>query len=144
MTKSELERRIRTGIPLAAQMDFQVLELTGNSIRVSGGAAQNLNVHGTAFAGSLYAVCTLALWGLAHSRLPEAAELVIAEGNIRYRKPVVGEIVAECQIDTDAINGFLDNLQHKGKSRLQGVARVPAEAGNAAEFSGLLFARLKE
>ncbi|MEJ2692352.1 MAG: YiiD C-terminal domain-containing protein [Candidatus Thiodiazotropha sp.] len=144
MTETELEQRIRTGIPLATQMDFQVLELTGNSIRVSGGAAQNVNVHGTAFAGSLYAVCTLALWGLAHSRLPEAAELVIAEGSIRYRKPVVGEIIAECQVDADAVNGFLDRLRYKGKSRLRGVARVAAEAGNAAEFSGLLFARLKE
>lgn len=126
-------------------MEFQVLELTGNSIRVSGGAAQNLNVHGTAFAGSLYAVCTLALWGLARSRLPEDAELVIGEGNIRYRKPVVGEIIADCQIDKDAINGFLENLQRKGKGRLRGSARVAAEAGgNAAEFSGLLFAHMKK
>ena len=99
-----------------------------------------MKIPGTAFAGSLYTACTLALWGLAHSRLPDTAELVIAEGNIRYRKPVVGEIIAECQIDADAVRGFLDSLRRKGKSRLRGVARV---SGDAVEFNGLLFARLK-
>ncbi|MET0090777.1 MAG: YiiD C-terminal domain-containing protein [Candidatus Thiodiazotropha sp.] len=83
MTPAELEQRIREGIPLAAQMDFRVLSLTDHSIRVRGDAEENVNVHGTAFAGSLYAVATLAAWGLVRSRLPDGADLVMAEAKIR-------------------------------------------------------------
>jgi len=98
MTSDELEQRIRQGIPLSVQMDFRVLDLNRNSIRVRGGGQENINVHGTAFAGSLYTVCTLAAWGLITSRLPEDASLVMAEGKIRYRKPVVGDLLASCEV----------------------------------------------
>jgi thioesterase domain-containing protein len=143
MTKAELEQQIRKGIPLAAQMEFRILELSNSAIKVSGGATENINVHGTAFAGALYAICTLATWGLVFSRLPKGAELVMAEGTTRYRKPVVGEIVASCRIDEDGMAGFLRNLHSRGKGRIQAIAEIANDKGKAVEFSGLLFARLK-
>ena len=98
MTRQELERRIREGISVSAQMGFRVLELTENAISVCGGGDENVNVHGTAFAGSLYAICTLSAWGLIHSRLPKNAALVMAKGSIRYLRPVIGDIIAQCTI----------------------------------------------
>lgn len=142
MTQTELEQRIRSGIPLAANMDFRILNLQEQRIRIAGGAAENRNVHQTAFAGSLYALCTLAAWGLVYSRLPDKAELVIAEGSIRYRQPVIGEIIAECRLEPDAIEGFLDRLRQRGKGRLKATATIASDTGNAVEFSALLFARL--
>jgi len=142
MTPQELEQRIRQGIPIAAHMDFRVLELSANAITVKGGGAENINVHGTAFAGSLYAICTLSVWGLVNSRLPRDAALVMAEGKISYRRPVVGDIVASCQIDGDEFERFLKDLSAKGRARLEAVSTVGVEQGLAAEFTGQLHARL--
>ena len=141
MTQEQLEQRIRTGIPVSSHMDFRILELTDTAIRVSGGGDENVNVHGTAFAGSLYSICALAVWGLVHSRLPEDARLVMAEGSIRYRKPVVGEIISECEILAADFKGFLNAVTNQGKGRLKAVALVPAEGRSvAAEFTGLVYA----
>ena len=142
MNSGQLEQRIREGIPIAAQMAFRVRSLTDHGITVVGGGEQNHNVHGTAFAGSLYAIATLSAWGLVQSRLPEGAELVMARGEIDYRKPVIGDIVAHCNIDRETFDSFLDNLQQKGRARLKAVSIIESGGAVAAEFSGLLHARL--
>jgi thioesterase domain-containing protein len=141
MNAIELENRIRAGIPLSANMDFRVLELSANAITVRGGASENINVHGTAFAGSLYAVCVLALWGLVNSRLPENTSLVLADGSIRYLKPVVGEIVSSCTIPAQQMEDFLTDIEQRGKARLQAQVGVDGENGLAVEFSGTVYAR---
>ena len=78
LNADQLESEIRQGIPLAEQMAFRISELSPNAIKVVGGGRENVNVHGTAFAGSLYAVSTLALWGLIRARLPDNTTLVLA------------------------------------------------------------------
>ncbi|MCG7898757.1 MAG: thioesterase domain-containing protein [Candidatus Thiodiazotropha lotti] len=144
MNSSQLEQRIREGIPIAAEMAFRVSSLTDGGITVTGGGEQNHNVHGTAFAGSLYAIATLSAWGLVQSRLPEGAELVMARGEIEYRKPVIGDIVAHCNIERETFDSFLENLRLKGRARLKAVSVIESDGGVAAEFSGLLHARLRE
>ncbi len=143
MTPSELEQRIREGIPLAAQMDFRVLSLTDHSIRVRGGAAENVNVHGTAFAGSLYAIATLAAWGLVRSRLPDGADLVMAEGTIRYLKPIVGELYADCQIEIGTFNNFLSLLATRGKALIEAAVEMPGQSGPGAHVEAKLHARTR-
>jgi thioesterase domain-containing protein len=142
LTAEALQERIRTGIPIAAQMAFQVLDLQPDSIRVVGGGEENINVHGTAFAGSLYAICTLALWGLVTSRLPEGTTLVLAKGHIRYCQPVVGEIEAYCSIPQERMESFLYQLHKQGRSRLDAIVELPGLEGPAAEFKGTVYARL--
>ncbi len=144
MNRSQLEQRIREGIPIAAQMGFRVRSLSDDGITVAGGGEQNHNVHGSAFAGSLYAIATLAAWGLVQSRLPEGAELVMARGEIEYRKPVIGDIFAHCNIDRKTFDSFLDNLQLKGRARLTARSIIESEGGVAAEFNGLLHARVRQ
>ncbi len=144
MTKDELEQRIRLGIPLSAQMDFRVLDLGFNSIQVRGGGQKNINVHGTAFAGSLYTVCTLAAWGLVTSHLPEQASLVMAEGTIRYRKPVVGDILANCEVSSSEMDSFLNSVNQRGKARLVATVSVPCNGEIAAKFTGTLYASINK
>ncbi len=144
MTSDELEQRIRQGIPLSAQMDFRVLDLGNNSIQVRGGGQENINVHGTAFAGSLYSVCTLAAWGLVTSRLPDEASLVMAEAKIRYRKPVIGDIVAACEVSSADMDSFLNTLNKRGRARLVATVSVLCNGELAAEFTGTVYASLKK
>jgi thioesterase domain-containing protein len=142
LTAEALQERIRKGIPIAAQMAFQVRDLQPDSIQVVGGGVENINVHGTAFAGSLYAICTLALWGLVTSRLPEGTTLVLAKGQIRYCQPVVGEIEAHCSIAQERMETFLAQLHKQGRSRLDAMVELPGLEGPAAEFKGTVYARL--
>lgn len=143
MTKEELERKIRAGIPISAHMDFRVVDLEDNAITIRGGGAENVNVHGTAFAGSLYALTTLSVWGLVHSRLPEDAALVMAEGRIRYHRPVTGDIIARCVIEPHELEDFLDQVNRNGKGRLMAISKVQMNAKLAAEFTGQVYARLE-
>jgi thioesterase domain-containing protein len=142
LTAETLEEQIRKGIPIAAQMAFQVRDLQPDSIWVVGGEEENINVHGTAFAGSLYAICTLALWGLVTSQLPEDTTLVLAKGHIRYHQPVVGEIEAHCTIAQDRMEAFLSELHKQGRSRLDAIVELPGIEGPAVEFKGTVYARL--
>ncbi|MES9991296.1 MAG: YiiD C-terminal domain-containing protein [Candidatus Thiodiazotropha sp.] len=142
LSAEELEKRIRQGIPIAEQMAFQVRDLQASSIAVVGGGSENINLHGTAFAGSLYTICTLALWGLVTARLPEGATLVLAEGNIRYRQPVVGDIDARCNITPDVMEGFLSQLQKRGRSSLEARVEVSGIEDPAVEFNGKVYAKL--
>lgn len=140
LTADQLESEIRRGIPLAAQMAFRVSELSPNTIRVAGGGRENINVHGTAFAGSLYTVATLALWGLIRARLPDNATLVLAEAKIRYRKPVVGDLLAHCEIDTVDMEGFLQRLHKRGRARLDAKVEIACETDTAVEYQGTMYA----
>ena len=60
-----LEQRIHAGIPLSRSVQFHIAELDGQSIRVAAPLAPNINVHGTGFAGSLYALGILTAWAMA-------------------------------------------------------------------------------
>jgi thioesterase domain-containing protein len=142
LTAEELEQRIRNGIPIATQMAFQVRQLAMDSITVVGGGAENVNMHGTAFAGSIYAVSTLALWGLAHARLPDGTSLVLAEGSIRFRQPVAGDIVARCEIPPPEMDAFLARLQKRGRAIVVATVQVLSAEGIAAEYQGTVHAWL--
>lgn len=142
MQKDILESRILDGIPLSRSMAFRVIELAPTTIKVSGDEQPNVNVHGTAFAGSLYCMCTLAVWGLVYSRLPDQASLVMVNGHIDYRKPVIGNIVAQGNVQAEAMEEFLQDLQNKGKSRIDATATVEHDGHAAVRFKASLYARM--
>jgi thioesterase domain-containing protein len=106
--------------------------------------APNVNVHGTAFAGSLYAVQALTGWGMMHLQLQLHeldASIVIANGQIDYAKPVAEEIVVSCSFAGQ--EAAMDTLQKSGKGRFQLTSEVHLSDGSSAgSFSGLYAVRL--
>ena len=144
MTANELTKKIHQGIPLTQAMAFDITELTDTSIVVMTGGEENVNVHGTAFAGSLYTTCVLAAWGLVNSRLPEEASLVLASGHIVYLSPVVGDICARGEIPKQDFDQFLTAVNEKGRSRLNVEIQVEHEGVLAAKFTGQVHARIKQ
>jgi len=143
MTANELTKKIHKGIPLTQAMAFDITELTDTSIVVMTGGEENVNVHGTAFAGSLYTTCVLAAWGLVNSRLPEEASLVLASGYIDYLSPVLGDICARGEIPKLDFEQFLTAVNEKGRSRLEVQIQVEHEGVLAAKFTGQVHARIK-
>ena len=87
-------------IPLSQGIGIQVVSWDGTNLDVEAPLAPNINVHGTAFAGSLYAVGALCGWGLTHLRCVEAdrpASTVIASASIAYRSPCSGPLRARAE-----------------------------------------------
>ncbi|NKB35788.1 MAG: DUF4442 domain-containing protein [Gammaproteobacteria bacterium] len=118
----QLQKIIYDTIPLGKASQLQVAELNANSIRIEAPVPGiNSNIHNTAFAGSIYSACALTAWGLVHNRLLQEeikAEVVIAQAEIKYEKPILKNIIAHAHLEETGFLEFKNKLLKKGKARL--------------------------
>lgn len=134
----ELQSIWHRDIPITAAMRVEVAAYDGDELRVTAAHAPNVNVHGTAFGGSLYAVCTLTGWGLIWLKLREResqADIFLAEAHTRYRRGVDGEIVCLAHWPS-AENTELDEFLATGRARIALDCRVVADGRDAVRFRG--------
>ena len=138
--REQLQELIRSTIPLSEFMQFEIGELTPTSIRTLAPLQTNINVHGTAFAGSLYSLAMLTAWALISHCLQQhalEAELVAARADIRYRKPVTGPIACQALLEPAQIEAFIGQLQARGRARTEVEVIV---ADSAASMTALMVA----
>ncbi len=129
----QLQRLIRDNIPLADFMQFEITGLSANAIQTRAPLPTNINIHGTAFAGSLYSLAMLTAWALLTHSLREhmiEAELVAARAEIQYRKPVTGPIECQVSLDASAIDSFIGQLGRKGRARIPVEVSIGDQAAN--------------
>jgi len=141
--RTELQARINRSIPLSEAMGYRITELDDSHIAVSAPLAPNINIHGTGFAGSLYALGILAAWGLCAHLIARAgidADLVIAQAAIRYRTPVRGDILCRCEVEGEAAKAFVEALREKGRSRIE--LKVAVGDGPAVRIEATMHASL--
>ncbi len=132
-------------------MDVQVSAYRPGILLTRTGLVNNTNIHGTAFAGSLYAIQALTAWGLLylelHSHGLGASSIIHAHGQIDFAQPVRGDIVAVSKLPSIDI----DTLQTTGKIRLELHSAVLVNAADnpnrddverASTFTGTYLARL--
>ena len=118
---NDLQQKIRSTIPLSESMQFAIDELTDNSILVRAPLAPNVNIHGTGFAGSIYSLAVLTGWAMVTHIVTSRAiscELVVSKAEIRYLRPVVGNIECRCEVADGVIDQFIDYYENKGRSRI--------------------------
>lgn len=120
-----LQETIRKTIPLSDFMGLEILELSDTAIKVKADGEANINIHGTAFAGSLYTTATLCAWALIHSRLPADTMLVLANAEVKYRKPVLGDLYASAEVDEKDFADLLQRLEERGKANLEVDVFIP-------------------
>jgi thioesterase domain-containing protein len=138
----ELEALIRTHIPLSRALDFGVASLDDGSITVRAPLEPNINIHGTAFAGSLYALGMLSAWGLCTHLLRRSgvdADLVVTEATIRYRRPVSGPILCRCEVAPEAAAAFVSGVVREDRATL--TLSVTIGDGPAARMQATMHAR---
>ena len=86
-----LETLIYETIPLGKAMKLRVTQLSTNGICIEAPVADtNVNIHNTAFAGSIYSICALSAWSLIQNRLLVeniSADVVLAQAEIQYLLP---------------------------------------------------------
>ena len=113
-----LERRWHDEIPLSAAMGLKIVDGDDGALSLHAPLAPNRNVHGTGFAGSLYAAAALCGWGRVALTLEAAGldgELVIAEGTIRYRRPVTQALAIHTTLGAAERVAFCDTLRAEGR-----------------------------
>jgi thioesterase domain-containing protein len=136
---AELQSTWRSDIPLAAAMDIEVASFTHGELVVHAPRAPNVNVHGTAFAGSLFSVCVLTGWGAVWLALREHSTMgliVVADSRIQYRRPVTGDLVCRCRLDRAALEPALEALAAKGRATLPLLCTIDADGKRAVDFEG--------
>jgi len=129
--------------PLSKAMDLRVQTFKDRTLASRASLAPNTNTHGTAFAGSLYAIQALTAWGLIYLELQIMgldASIVHASGKIEFAKPVQEDIVALACFDDDQT--LRQQLQDRGKARLELTTTVHAGDDTASRFAGVYVVRL--
>ncbi|MBV35228.1 MAG: thioesterase [Rickettsiales bacterium] len=123
MNHKQLESLVHQEIPITQALDIRIKELTESSIRVMAPFEANKNIHNTAFAGSIYTVATIAGWSLVTSLALQRnleGSVVLAKANIQYKKPINGDIVAECRVESDdLIDSFVASFKRKNRARIE-------------------------
>jgi thioesterase domain-containing protein len=135
----ELQWVWQAGIPLAGAMGIQVVECAPNRLLIEAPLAPNINVHGTAFAGSLYGVCALAGWGMLWLQLRQRAltgSILLAEAQISYVRPVADTIRCACEFDPALHERQLERLADSGKGVFVLVTQVLGADQAAVRFEG--------
>ena len=135
----ELELTWHRDIPLAAAMSISVASYDGRELIVRAPLPPNRNLHGTAFAGSLFSTCVLTGWGATWLALREhdlMGLIVVAESNIQYRKAVAADLVCVCAPDADALRQGIELFKAKQRASFDLLCTVEAAGKRAVTFTG--------
>ncbi|MDZ4864218.1 MAG: YiiD C-terminal domain-containing protein [Gemmatimonadota bacterium] len=147
MTDS-LQRLLNTELPITRHLGLRVVVADPERVILRAPLAPNRNHRGTAFAGSLNAIATLAGWSwltlfLRHHQL--AGQVVLQDSSITYARPVATDFTATCPAPEAAtIARFVATFARSGRGRLRLTVEIADEAGAAGSFTGRYVAeRLK-
>jgi thioesterase domain-containing protein len=142
-----LQKRIDREIVLAKHMGVIVEAADDAALVLCAPLAPNANHKGTAFGGSLYSLAVLTGWAwltrdLAVREFDAAA--VIQESNMRFLKPVHGEMRASAEIPALAeVERFHKMLARAGRGRIRLSVQVRHGGNVAAIFDGVFAAALR-
>ncbi len=141
----ELENTWHQKIPLSEFMQLHIDAFDNNVLVTTAKFAPNVNIHGTAFAGSLYSAQALTAWGMIWLQLKREgidASIVLASGNVEYIKPLTDDLVTCC--DFNDVLGSIVELKRNGKARFQLHCTVNGQEGIASQFVGDYAVKLKD
>ncbi len=135
-----LEKTLHQEVPLTQQMGVRVASHNGHELTLHADFEPNINIHGTAFGGSLYSICAVTCWGMLHLKFEEAgldAHCVLGQAKISYMLPVRGDIQARCRLPQDgSFELFMQRLEQGDRARIELTADIITEAGPAVSYVG--------
>jgi thioesterase domain-containing protein len=134
-----LESTWHREIPISGAMDVRVARFADDRLDVIAAFGPNRNLHGTAFAGSLYAVCVLTGWGAVWLALQNAglpAHIILHTAEIRYVRPVHDDIHCSCELTSAVTDEPIEALRALGKSTVRLEAEVREKGNLCVTFRG--------
>ena len=137
---SELQSTWHKTIPMSKAMNIEIGFYDQKRLVTTCDEAFNKNLHNTMFAGSIYTLATLTGWGWVYLLIKQKnldGNVVLADANIRYHRPVEG--IAYAKTGGLLSTGSVDDLQDKKKVKLHVEVQVMSGEKVAATFKGLYF-----
>lgn len=139
MSAAALEAYLHANIPLTRAMAVSAVSVHAEGVTLSAPLDPNINVHGTAFGGSVSTLGVLAAWSVVHLRLEAEAvdaQLVIHKSETEFLAPITGRFEASAHIDAQAWADFRTVFDRRGKARLSVIAELLFEGRVAARMTG--------
>jgi thioesterase domain-containing protein len=140
----ELQQLWHQTIPLSKAMNISICHFDQQTLITNCDAKFNKTLHNTMFAGSIYTLATLTGWGWVYFALKQyqqQADIVLAEGNIRYLAPLAG--IAHARTTRDLVSGNGDELTIGKNARFNIEVQVCCGDKVVAVFTGCYVAVLK-
>ena len=140
----QLQSLWHSDFPLTQAMQVSAVEFDQHRLTTQTPLAPNTNTHGTAFAGSLYAIQALTAWGVLWLELVTQGldgSIIHADGQIEFEKPIKTDITASCQLATP--KQFITDLKTNKKAKLTLTTQVFTQQILASTFTGTYLVRLQ-
>jgi thioesterase domain-containing protein len=143
---AELQATWHRDIPPAAAMAITVAGYDGATLTVGAPLAANRNLHGTAFAGSLFSICVLTGWGatwLALRRHGLSGLIVVADSRIKYRRAVTSDLRCRCKVEPAVVAPAVAALTATGRAELELACTIESGGRLAVAFEGTYVVQTK-
>jgi thioesterase domain-containing protein len=135
-----LQSILLTELPLTQHIGVRVSSVDPDKVILAAPLAGNHNHAGSAFAGSINALATLAGWSWVWAMLQReelATQVVIQDSSIVYDRPVTSDFQAICVAPRPlAISRFLTVVRRRGLGRISLQVEVSDLTGRAVAFRG--------
>lgn len=118
----KINEAIYAAIPLSHALQFQIQAVDEEAIFASAPLEPNINMHGSAFAGSIYAIAALTAWSfVTHlcGAVSDKSSVVIGKAEIFYKKPILESVQCRSSVSVEEREAFLHAFSNEGKSRLE-------------------------
>lgn len=145
MTPETLTAYLHKEVPLTAAMQIRVVSCAPNSVEIAAPLDANINLHGTAFAGSLATLGLISGWTLLNAALRDAkikAHLVAQKSECTFHAPGTQELRANASLPPALWSEFLSALNKKGRARITVVTEVRTGDTLAVTHTGTYAAKL--
>jgi thioesterase domain-containing protein len=106
-------------VPLSRHMGVAADSYDGEVLVLTADLAPNINIHGTAFGGSMYSLAALCGWALLRLRLEDLslqAEVVVGAAGINYRRPVRSTLFARADCGAREFDAFVERVRSKRRA----------------------------
>ncbi len=128
-------------MPPVAAMQVRAVAFDGDTLQLHAPLAANVNDKDCAFGGSLAGIMTLAGWGLLTLKLEAAglaAEVYVADSQVRYLKPLFSDLQARASLEPGLDwQAVLRAYRERGRARASVVADVLGPDGQpVSELTG--------
>lgn len=135
-----LRGKLATEIPVTQHLGLEVIGHDTDGLTLAAPLARNVNHEGTAFAGSVNAVATLAGWGwvwLTLRRSGREGHVVLQDSAIRYLSPIDSDFTATCLPPREAdIERLLAGMTRHRRGRVSLGVEIRVAGSIVATFRG--------
>lgn len=144
MSVDSTVEKLGIGIPIIEKMGAEILSVSKGHIKAKMPMAPNANHVGTMYAGSLFTLAEFPGGVLFLDYLAgEKIYPIVAEMNIRYRRPAMTDIYLDMQMDIDALDKMKADTLENGKAEMTHRQELTDETGEVVAISEARYVWIK-